>query len=360
MKTGLNLVELATELQRQSEAKRDFVADTRNITILGGDPEVGDDPTSPLKAQIVTAGKAEVFPLNENANRQIAARLKVPQPFYDRMKADHPDLLAHTVNGLFQREPERRMLRTLDGRARAFLSDRYRILDNHTLAEHVLPVLMEMGSGMRVESAQVTESRMYIKAVFPALEGEIKVGDPVQSGILISNSETGLGALNVSPLIYRLVCKNGLIRESGQKRYHVGRAADSEESAYEFFADDTLKADDAAFWLKVRDTVRSALSADAFEAGLQKFRETMGVMLSNPQATIEVVAERFGYTEQERGSILRNLIEGGDSSLYGLVNAITATSQELESYDRATQFERDGGKIIELPKSDWMDLAKAA
>ncbi|MBL0089244.1 MAG: hypothetical protein IPP44_22195 [Ideonella sp.] len=36
------------------------------------------------------------------------------------------------------------MVRTLDGQARAFLSDRYRRLDNYDLCEHVLPMLQRL------------------------------------------------------------------------------------------------------------------------------------------------------------------------------------------------------------------------
>ena len=36
------------------------------------------------------------------------------------------------------------MVRTLDGHARAFLSDRYRRLDNYDLCEHVLPILQRL------------------------------------------------------------------------------------------------------------------------------------------------------------------------------------------------------------------------
>ena len=32
MKTGRSLIELATELERQRAAKRDFISDTRNIS----------------------------------------------------------------------------------------------------------------------------------------------------------------------------------------------------------------------------------------------------------------------------------------------------------------------------------------
>jgi hypothetical protein len=56
------------------------------------------------------------------------------------------------------------------------------------------------------------------------------------------------------------------------------------------------------------------------------------------------------------------LIRGGDLTQYGLSNAVTQMSQDIEDYDRASDLERMGGQIIELPKSDWhtISIAKAA
>ena len=76
----------------------------------------------------------------------------VSLPDYQRMRDQAPELLAANVNEWFQQKPERRMVRTLDGQMRAFLSDRYRRLDNFDLALAVLPVLKEMGEGLKIVS----------------------------------------------------------------------------------------------------------------------------------------------------------------------------------------------------------------
>ncbi len=57
--------------------------------------------------------------------------------------------------------------------------------------------------------------------------------------------------------------------------------------------------------------------------------------------------------------MLRHLIAEGDLSGYGLVNAVTHFSQEVEDYDRATEFEALGGKLIELPVKEWKELTQA-
>src|SRR6185369_9125843 len=100
-------------------------------------------------------------------------------------------------------------VRTFDNQVRAFLSDSYRPLDNFDLAEAVLPKLA--GLGCRVESCEVTESRFYLKAVTERISGEVKKGDVVQAGLVVSNSEVGQGALRIEELDFRLVCLNGMI-----------------------------------------------------------------------------------------------------------------------------------------------------
>ena len=54
--------------------------------------------------------------------------------------------------------------------------------------------------------------------------------------------------------------------------------------------------------------------------------------------------------------VLRHLIVEGDLSGYGIVNAVTHYSQDVEDYDRATEFEALGGKLIELAPTDWKCL----
>jgi hypothetical protein len=183
----------------------------------------------------------------------------------------------------------------------------------------------------------------------------------VQAGFCISNSEIGLGAVKVEPLIYRLVCTNGMISQDfSQKRYHVGPAASSETESYEIFADDTLKADDEAFFLKVRDTVRAAADVAKFSMIVERMREsTQQKIEGNPVKAVEVTAKNFNLNQDESSSVLTHLIQGGDLSAYGVLNAITRTAQDVESYDRATELEAMGSKVLALPQSTWKEIALA-
>ena len=103
-----------------------------------------------------------------------------------------------------------------------------------------------------------------------------------------------------------------------------------------------------------------AVSDATFRLLTEKMRKTMSVALTgDPAKSVEVLADRYLLNERERAGVLRQLIAGGDLSGYGLVNAVTHYSEEIDDYDRATEFEALGGKLIELPRKEWEALAQA-
>ena len=350
MKQGRALTELAQEIERAENAKKDLIADTRQLAMSATE--------SGIRLNI---GGQESTGITDYAHGQIAERIKIPRQYYRRMQSEAPQLLTTNVNHWFLDKPERRMVRTLDGDTRAFLSDRYRPLDNFDLLTAILPILADVPD-MKVESCETTDRRMYIKALFPRQQMEVKKGDVVQSGIVISNSEIGAGSLRVEPLVFRLICLNGMIGGSALKKYHVGRGYDvNGDGSMEIFRDATMEADDKAFWMKTQDTVRAALDDAAFRRLVGSMQEAMEVTIdADPVVVVERTAKKFSLTDGERGDVLRHLIQGGDLSQYGLMNAITRTSQDVQDYDRATDLERLGGVVIELPKRDWHVLAQAS
>jgi hypothetical protein len=299
--------------------------------------------------------------INSIAHRQIGEKLGISAKYYDKMLERNPGLLADNVNSWFGKEPETRMVRTLDSGARAFLSDRYRRLDNYELLEHVLPVVQDM-SGARVESCDVTESRMYIKIINPRLETEVVPGDIVQAGLIISNSEVGQGSLSVQPLIFRLVCSNGMIvNDAATRKYHVGRGNEAGMN-YELFSDATLQADDTAFMMKVQDTVRAVADEVKFERVVTLMRDARNakIISADIPRVVEMAGREFGYSKEEGGGILDHLIRGGEFSLYGLSNAVTRFSQDVSSYDRATELESAGYDILSMNRRVWNGLNSAA
>jgi hypothetical protein len=110
-----------------------------------------------------------------------------------------------------------------------------------------------------------------------------------------------------------------------------------------------------------RDVVEAAVSEATFRQVAQKMQKTLDIKLTgDPVKAVEVLANRYTLNESERAGVLRHLIVEGDLSAYGLVNAVIHCSDDVENYDRATEFEALGGKLIELSSSEWKEVAEAA
>ncbi len=356
MKAGMTIEEMAEEIMRQSQAKEDYIVHTSHLEaepydsgvvlrLLGND---GADIVEPLD-------------INTIAHRQIGAHLKIPADYYDRMKDGYPELLAHNINSWFRREPSLRMVRSLDGVARAFLSNRYRRIDHLEIAEAVLPIIGEMPDA-RFESCQITDSRMYLKIVNPRMEAEVVPGDIVQAGIVISNSETGKGAVCIQPLILRLVCLNGMVvNDARTRRNHVGRVNNTDEN-FLLYSDKTLAADDYAFMRKIQDTVRTAVDEAKFQQVIQLMRDATGARMGteNVPGVVKLASKDYGITETESGGVLQRLIESNDLTLYGLSNAVTRHSQDIEDYDRATKLEVIGYDMLTMSGQQWNRINQAA
>lgn len=366
MKSGLSLSALAQEIERRSAAKADFIAPTGKIEFVAAGP----------KTQLVLHNSgAKAYDVNKVAHQQIAEYAGIPKPYYDRMLADDPSLLATNVNRWVHdaaKKDEKRMIRTLDGNVRAMLSNKYRPLENEELAEAVLPVLLDMD--LLIMSSQITETRMYIKAVSRSIERDVPKGggtigdgghtifDTVSPGIVISNSEVGHGALSIETSIFTRACTNLALFGTSLRKYHTGARAELSDDVYALLSDQTRKVTDAATWAQVRDIVKGAFDAAKFTALTQKLGAAAEdkIETSNVVEVVESFGKRFNVNEGERKGILARLIEGGDFTRYGLHSAVTRHSSDVEDYDRATEFERMGGQIIELPKNQWQEVLKAA
>lgn len=351
MKTGVSLIELAKQLEARKAQKVDYIATTNALEMVAADDGV--------KLAVPAQNGSNVYPIRPVAHDQIGDWAGVPGKYYDRMLKEEPELLVRNVNTwLHKDEKAKRLIRTLDGKARAFLSNRYQRIENEEIAEVALPILLG-DPDLTVVSSEVTEKRLYIQAVTKRVQGEVKVGDPVQAGVIISNSEVGHGAVSVARVIYRLVCLNGMILPDNKFRAnHTGARLDDNEALWK---DDTRAAEDKAILLKVRDMVASAMDPATFAVTLDKMRETTGQKLKgDPVKSVEVLGARIGATADERASILRSLIEGGDLSRWGVINAVTHQAHTATDYDRSIEFEKAGATILDLPANDWKVIAEAA
>lgn len=368
---GRTLTELVQELDRQAKTKHDFLAPTNLMEMSVRQPQQRPVQTkertqfAPPQFQF-RVGDKFTGGVTENMHDQLSKELGIPGRYYNRMRSgsiqDQAMAAANINHWLRHGEKTTRLVRTLDGNARAFLSKKYRSLDNYDLANSTLPILLneskKLGS-IQVMSSDVTENKLYIKVASERLTYEVKRGDVVQMGIVISNSEVGHGSVRIEPFLYRLICLNGaIIEDSAVRKYHIGKQSEEVEAAEAVFRDETRVADDKAFFMKLQDVVRAAFNDENFaklkgmtiDASTRKIQAPI-------QDVVEEIADRYNLAEKYKDSFLKNLIEGGDTSQWGVANAITAVANSAENYESATDLEKIGGEIVTMDGNRWKELA---
>jgi hypothetical protein len=368
MASTLTYDAMLAEIVHQDQLKVDLLADTRKMSASVEDGHVLVSVDRP-------DGSAQTFALNGHALGQISSDLEIPKRYFDRMKTSAPDLLVANVNHWLTHEPNKRMLRGFRpegdqryGVGRAFVSSGYKRLDYIEIARNIFPVFKDV-PGLTFHQSQITDTRMYLRAVLPNVSVDLRpgqsweyrgkpvVGDILQAGIEIKNSEVGASQLEINPFVLRLICTNGMtVREYGVQRRHVGKRI-SEEN---FYRAETLEADDKAFWLKAKDDAAAVLSDVRFNEIAARLGETLhGDKIVAPVAATEELAQRFSLTDVEREAVLRNLVTEGDLSQWGALNAVTAAAKEVDSFDRQAELEEIGWDIAQLAPKDWANVAVA-
>jgi hypothetical protein len=372
MKAGLSLQQLAAELDRQNEAKRDFLVDTREMALLPGTAQIDgeDGGTVYTPPELYLPDGTGEFELDGRiVRRQVGDHLGMPAKYWDMLEADHRGLLAHSVSTLFREKPGRQMVRCMDygdgtPTARAFLSDMYLRRDNAEVAAAALSVLADIPD-VHVPTAEITHNHLYITALAPRVQGEVKKGDVVQAGLRITNSEIGVGALKVEPILYRLWCSNGCGTWERSRVYrfrHVGGRADMNEETVRVLSAQTEKKADDLFFSQLADVMRAAVDETTFNAALVQMQlAASSEPMKVPVKAMEELGKKFSVSESEGEGILNHLIQGGDLTAYGALNAYTRHAQDVESYDRSMELEAIGGQILGMAGTrEWAAIASVS
>lgn len=108
MKSGKNLVELAQEITRQAEAKKDYIAPTSAVNVT-----LDESTENAPKLNLADAGS---FTIGEQTHRQMGEYLGIPAGFYDRIKEAGPNLRTSRGPALYV-ETVNSLLRTKAGEA---------------------------------------------------------------------------------------------------------------------------------------------------------------------------------------------------------------------------------------------------
>jgi hypothetical protein len=351
-----NIEQLLARVVAEDRRKHDVIADTRKMSV---EIEANDDVVLTLDSE---DGLSE-FSLTDHALGQVSTDLGIPKRYFDRMKVDAPDLFRSNIHHWLYNEPKARMIRGYTNEAdmmtgRAWMSDKFRRLDHIEIARTLLPEFDNLGTAVEFHQAAVTDTRLYIRALFPAIERDVKkVGDTVRWGVEIKNSEIGSGSLTISGFMLVLQCTNGMTATKALNARHVGKREDEG-----VLSNEALAADDVAFWLAARDTLRHTCSEAAFADICDRLDGLSEIQVVSPVTATKVLGNDLGITEEEQEAVMLSLAadpNGIGRGQWGMLNAITAVAQTVENFDRQAELEGIGWKVANLTDNQWSKVALA-
>lgn len=337
---GIELKDLIEELKEQEAEKKDYICPASSLFIR---PD-GEKLT-------LVMGNNE-FSMTDLFHRQLASVLNIPARYYHMMQFYKPKLLAEKVNAWLSTTNKNYMIRTISGKARAFLSDRYRRIDNLEVASAVFRAVEDLeDSDVNLLFGMFTDNRLYLG--FVSNRERKCVDDRIRVGFVLSNSEVGLGAVSIRVLLYTFACSNGMIVGTDyfkERKSHVGLISQNFDKNWEI----TTITDNKAFTSKLKDMILCAMDEASFGKIVDKLAESAKAHITGcVNDVIKAVGKEYDLRIAEQDEIFKYLLRGRDLSLYGLSNAVTRYSQDVEDHERAIELEEAGWKIATMEMEKW-------
>ncbi len=360
--------ELLALLERQHETKYDVVVPSTHLTFMDGWANIAEGRTI-FDEEGAGLGHVRLQP-TAGFDNDLAQALGIPTRYLRRMREEAVGLLDENVNHWIGESDRNWFVRAFaeiggaTGIARAFLSDRYQVIDHLDAVIAVLSGLREAGidsDGLRL-SGDLSENRLRLKMVAPEIttgcvgflggrEGGYRnpTGEDgprvISAGLTMSNSETGSGAFNLAPYITVEICSNGMTRtQDAMRKIHLG--AQMGEGQIEWSAK-TKRANVELIQAQAADAVASWLTVDYLDQVADELGEKGSKILERPHEVVDKIGEDLGYTETERLSILDYFTRGGDVRAGGVVNAFTAFARDLDDPERAIEVEEQAFAILD-------------
>lgn len=394
------------EIDRQKKAKRDYVyplsklgySDAGELMFAGHDKgfrvhdrnfvewasaeeyldhqrSVGAEGADDWKIEVVEGSPA--IRLNDTARQQLLGRLNVPGKFINYLEGkEYRDIAGNILRELLARDDRRALVRTIDGNARAVLSDKYRILDNSDL---FFCAFDQFKSDAELWQARLWDDGFELFGVAKHISGEVTVdrtfdpgdgwksrwygksGDVHNAAVRVRNSETGEGGLSVKLAIMRRVCFNFNVYADGVSQIHAGRTLAVDEGL--LVSEATRELESQVIWSKVKDAITTAFDAERFGELMEKLNAaTANVIPGKIEAVtsaVDNVVKAYEISDAAKSLILAELMGSGDFSQFGLVQAVTATAHKQQG-GAASRLEEVGGQLASVSSSKFQTLLATA
>ena len=372
------LLDLMQKVKDQAERSKDFIAPTNALQIqtLNKDGSPADDSEQSKFSRIVVEREdgepTYMYNANDVALSQIGQRAGIDSRTMQRLQQGYPTQFDSVINAIWQKEPKNTMIRTFmdsdtHGIARAVLSDKFKTFDNTNLLNSAIPQLMESEAQWKVVNADVTDKRLYLRLKSEVITGEgANKGDLMASGIGLSNSEVGAGSVQVYQMYWTLACLNGMQTENRHRQSHI-TSSQADGETWKMLSNEAKDADNKALELKVRDLVAGYTSRDSFDEVVNKMKTAgQDLIEGSVNNAVDSLGKVINLTKKETASVLDGLMAtigqegyaGNPVSRATMVNAVTNVANRVDA-DEMDDWQRRGGQILNMNKTDWNRVAVA-
>lgn len=261
----------------------------------------------------------KAYTLSDLATTQMCQRLDIPVAYYRRLSGEMKAVVANY--DLSRQNGQGFLLRGKGEWIRAFLSEKYVVYNNSQIAETVQVLLKE--ADVEIKTLVFEETHMFLKIISNDIVDETS---GLKAGVMVGNSEVGLGSISVEPFIFRKPCTNDLIvtQEKSFRHPHIH--------------------------FNITELHRRMAEgiSDAFQVAssiLDNFLATRMVPIPDPVAAIRKIAEERKLSQKFTDEVVSHYQAEPDSSRFGVINAFTSAAQILAPLQRI-EVERFAGTLV--------------
>lgn len=318
-----------TELEEENEMRQDLIIPLSGLRMLDDGNLFSD-----------SYGELEV---GDEAFRHLAKAFKLNSPHLEMLKNEGlTDNVADQFNHFFKNTGvgNKKKFRLDDNRVKGIVNPNFSVYDDYDLMS-AMGELRETIPELKLETFYRDDKRSHARFVLE--DSERIVGfdseedgnpDEVQTGFDIQNSEIGYGKLQINPMLYRLVCSNGMRSAEAN-----GDAISRRHSSFSKFDLDR----------NIRDSVE--LSIQESTNTIVSIQKSKDVRINEPYKEIE----RIGKQERVKKDDISRLQDTFDiepqENLFGVMNSFTRYGRILEDEENDNEgrvkFENLAGKILE-------------
>jgi len=310
-------------------------------------------------------GNVHEYSITNWTHGQLANYTGIPYSYYNKVMGTSTKLLAENVNHWFsENKDDVRMVRIDGSYMRAFVSDRFKRIDNYDVASIAVAEAKQVTEAIKFRQAWVTDKMMNLELIDPTQiiyidpdkQAQFEQHDPSENyfykpgedvymvGISITNSEVGYKAFEAQTYLYRLSCSNGLVMPYSVRKVHLGGRTDEGD-----WSRKTRELDISLTESQIRDIVRKAFDKNSIDKAIDELRKAKNEKIPHPQVFVDITAKEFAFTDTEKDAIWSNLSIEGDLSKYGFIQAMTRTAQmhlgKAEN-ERKYEMEKIAGTLV--------------